>query len=82
MTRNVVLSFIHNLTASKKSDQLQATSSKKNHNVTASLGISDAVEMSTSNKIAYEINDDKIITNEKSLNKKPTKRKMFLRKSR
>lgn len=77
MTRNVVLSFIHNLTASKKSDQLQASSSKKNHDI----GIDDAVEASPS-KIKYEINDDKIITNGKSLKKKPTKRKFFLRKSR
>lgn len=78
MTRNVVLSFIHNLTASKKSDQLQASSSKKNHDVC----IDDAVETSLPTKIEYEINDDKMIINGKSLKKKPTKRKFFLRKSR
>lgn len=81
MTRNVVLSFIHNLTASKKSDQLQASSSKKNHDCMASFGIDDAVETSTS-KIEHEINHDRMITNGKPLKKKPTKRKFFLRKSR
>lgn len=79
MTRNVVLSFIHNLTASKKSDQLQASSSKKNYDVMASFSKDDAVETSTS-KIEHEIHDDKMIG--KPLKKKPTKRKFFLRKSR
>lgn len=84
MTRNVVLSFLHNLTASKKlSDQLQTSKrSKENHNL---FSIDDEIETPTSKTIEYyDINDNNkiIITNGKSLKKKTTKRTFFLRKSR
>lgn len=84
MTRNVVLSFIQNLTTSKKSNQLQASSSKKIPDATH-IDVANGKKLPKSND--YDTNIDFKLTavNGKLKNKKKistAKRKFFLRKSR
>lgn len=89
MTRNVVICFLQNLTSSKKSNQLPASSSS---NTKDAMTLADVVKKPTKKSKKCEHFDKKIeqivskttAVNGKLSKKKPStaKRKFFLRKSR